>query len=350
MVELGPNGYPIVCDIEIVPIAVLPDRLRSVFPYDFFNAMQSKCFPSVYNTTDNFVLSAPTGSGKTAVLEIAICNFMVHASSSNVQQAKIIYQAPTKALCSERRRDWSQKFGCLGLNCEELTGDSDQAQLRHVQNADIIITTPEKWDSVTRKWHDHRRLMKLVRLFLIDEVHILKEDRGASLEAVVSRMKSVGHDVRFVALSATIPNSDDIAAWLGRNSSSPHLPAIREVFGEKFRPVLIEKHVLGLQSNAQNEFQFEQICNNRLSAASAIVCIWRVCAKLTSEPSLVDVITKYTHGKSIMIFCFTRTSTEATAKALAHLWKLSSAGEKLWHATDSAPKLQDPNLAGCSYL
>ncbi|MFL5587016.1 MAG: DEAD/DEAH box helicase, partial [Ktedonobacteraceae bacterium] len=62
---------------------------------------------------------------------------------------------------------------------------------------------------------DHVKLMQLVKLFLLDEVHVLKDSRGATLEAVVSRMKSIGSNVRFVALSATVPNSEDIATWLG---------------------------------------------------------------------------------------------------------------------------------------
>lgn len=263
MTYTSATGVPIAAGIELVSRRLLPDRFQSIFPFPYFNAIQSKCFSHVYSGQDNFVLSAPTGSGKTAVLELAICRFVISSLGAEAQRAKIIYQAPTKALCSERQRDWSRKFGQVGLQCEELTGDTEQAQLRHVQNADIIITTPEKWDSVTRKWRDHRKLMELIRLFLVDEVHILREDRGASLEAVVSRMKSVSKNVRFIALSATIPNNDDIAAWLGKNTDSHHLPASQQVFGEQFRPVLLQKHVLGFSSNAQSEFQFEQVCNNK---------------------------------------------------------------------------------------
>jgi ATP-dependent DNA helicase HFM1/MER3 len=102
--------------------------------------------------------------------------------------------------------------------------------------------------------------MELVKLFLIDEVHILKEERGASLEAVVSRMKSVG-GVRFVALSATVPNSDDIATWLGRNPNDFRTPARRETFGEDFRPVKLNKYVVGLQSSG-NDFQFDNMCTD----------------------------------------------------------------------------------------
>lgn len=56
----------------------------------------------------------------------------------------------------------------------------------------IIITTPEKWDMVTRRWREHSQLVEVIKLFLIDEVHILNDQtRGPVLEAVVSRMKTI---------------------------------------------------------------------------------------------------------------------------------------------------------------
>lgn len=171
--------------------------------------------------------------------------------------------APTKALCSERQVDWSRRFSGLGLKVMELTGDTEGSETRAVAGADLVVTTPEKWDSITRKWRDHAKLIELVRLFLIDEVHILKEDRGAILEAVVSRMKSVGTGVRFVALSATVPNVEDIAAWLARNGDTSNQPAGMKVFGEEFRPVRFQKHVVGLQCNGNNDWQFEKTCNKR---------------------------------------------------------------------------------------
>jgi hypothetical protein len=244
---------PVIQGITLVPTAALPDQLRSVFKFDIFNAIQSKCFDTVFHTNDNIVVSAPTSSGKTVLMELAICRLVAECKG---QDFKVIYQAPTKSLCAERHRDWQQKFRVLNLQCAELTGDTESGQLRDVQKAHIIITTPEKWDSVTRKWRDHVKLMQMVKLFLVDEVHILKDERGATLEAVVSRMKSVVSDIRFVALSATVPNSDDIATWLGKNSTTQHLPACREVFGESFRPVQLKKHVYGFESRS-NDFAFE---------------------------------------------------------------------------------------------
>ena len=256
--EVG-HAPPTVQGIRLVPATELPDRFRSLFTFPIFNAVQSKCFAVAFKSNDSVVLSAPTGSGKTVVMELAICRLM---ASHSCEQFKVVYQAPTKSLCSERFRDWQAKFGTLDVQCAELTGDTDYNQLRSVQNATIIITTPEKWDSVTRKWKDHARLMQLVKLFLIDEVHVLKDSRGATLEAVVSRMKSVGSNVRFVALSATVPNSEDIASWLGKSSTAQLLPAHLEVFGEEYRPVQLQKYVYGYNVK-QNDFAFDSVLTNK---------------------------------------------------------------------------------------
>lgn len=59
-----------------------------------------------------------------------------------------------------------------------------------------------------------------IALVLIDEVHLLNDPRGAALEAIVSRIKilSSNHElrssplasVRLLAVSATIPNIEDL--------------------------------------------------------------------------------------------------------------------------------------------
>ena len=50
--------------------------------------------------------------------------------------------APIKALCSQRFDDWKKKFGPIGLNCKELTGDTVMDDLFEIQHAHIIMTTP----------------------------------------------------------------------------------------------------------------------------------------------------------------------------------------------------------------
>ena len=51
----------------------------------------------------------------------------------------------------------------------------------------MIVTTPEKWDVVTRKSTGDVALAQIVKLLIIDEVHLLHEDRGAVIECLVAR-------------------------------------------------------------------------------------------------------------------------------------------------------------------
>ena len=50
--------------------------------------------------------------------------------------------APIKALCSERYHDWNNKFSPLGLNCTELTGDTNIEDFQALQRSHIVFTTP----------------------------------------------------------------------------------------------------------------------------------------------------------------------------------------------------------------
>ncbi|KAK2627341.1 hypothetical protein QTJ16_003307 [Diplocarpon rosae] len=312
------NTPPMAHGIQLVSPYELPDRFRQVFPYELFNAVQSKCFAPIYKTNDNVVVSAPTGSGKTALLELAICRLI---EGQGAGQFKIVYQAPTKSLCSERMRDWSKKFSHINHPCAELTGDTSLAEMARVREASIIVTTPEKWDSITRKWTDHQKLVQMVKLFLIDEVHILKDSRGATLEAVVSRMKTNGANVRFVALSATVPNSEDIATWLGRDHTNHQIPAHREIFGEDFRPVRLQKHVHGYDGNF-NDYAFEKFLDGKL-------------------PGLIG---QYSQKKPIMVFCFTRKSCEGAATILAEWWTRQSPSERAWSPPSKSRTVSNRDL------
>lgn len=315
------HAPPIANGINLVsPRELLPDRFRAVFPYDVFNAVQSKSFEHAYLTDDNLVVSAPTGSGKTAILELAICK-IAHLRGS--ESFKIVYLCPLKALCAERANDWRQKFSLLAMEVAELTGDTSEAEMKRVRQATIIITTPEKWDSITRSWSDHRKLLDLVELFLIDEVHILKESRGSTLEAVVSRMKTRGANVRFVALSATVPNSDDVASWLGRDHNTPGVPALRLTFGEEFRPVKLQRFVYGFDRRT-NDYQFDTF--------------------LTEQ--LYPHIAKHSQKKPILVFCQTRKSCQSSAKKLAEEWNERQPESRPWPEPRERIPVISPELQG----
>ena len=71
------------------------------------------------------------------------------------------------------------------MTVRELTGDVHLTK-QQIDETQVIITTPEKWDIVTRK-SGERTYLELVKLIIIDEIHLLHDSRGPVLEAIVSR-------------------------------------------------------------------------------------------------------------------------------------------------------------------
>ena len=99
----------------------------------------------------------------------------------------------------------------------ELTGDVTP-DMRAISKADVIVTTPEKWDGVSRSWQT-RNYVQDVALLVIDEIHLLGDERGPVLEVIVSRTNFISshteRGVRVVGLSTALANARDLADWLG---------------------------------------------------------------------------------------------------------------------------------------
>ncbi|XP_019386675.1 PREDICTED: probable ATP-dependent DNA helicase HFM1 isoform X3 [Crocodylus porosus] len=313
-------------------VTEVPPPFRNIFKdFPYFNYIQSKALDDLLYTDRNFVICAPTGSGKTVMFELAITRLLMEVPMPWLN-IKIVYMAPIKALCSQRFDDWKEKFGPIGLSCKELTGDTVVDDLFEIQHAHIIMTTPEKWDSMTRKWRDNS-LVQLVRLFLIDEVHVVKdESRGATLEVVVSRMKTVQSSVsrssenpntfpsmRFVAVSATIPNAEDIAEWLTDGKK----PAVCLKIDENHRPVKLRKVVLGFPcSGNQTEFKFD----------------------LTLNYKIASVIQTYSEQKPALVFCATRKGVQQAASVFAKDAKFIMTTEQKQRLQRSANSIKDSKL------
>lgn len=61
-----------------------------------------------------------------------------------------------------------------------------QLSKRELAETQMIVTTPEKWDVITRKGGDVA-VASLVKLLIIDEVHLLNDERGPVIETLVAR-------------------------------------------------------------------------------------------------------------------------------------------------------------------
>ena len=132
------------------------------------------------------LVCAPTGAGKTNVALLTILHEIKKTIESQGmikrEELKIIYVAPMKALAQEVVAKFTKHLQCLGLIVRELTGDM-QLTRQEIQETQVIVTTPEKWDVISRKAGDNTLVQK-VKLLILDEVHLLASDRGRSFRYI----------------------------------------------------------------------------------------------------------------------------------------------------------------------
>lgn len=174
-------------------------------------------------------------------------------------KSKCVYIAPLKSLARERLKEWRSKFSSLKWSVLELSGDTSYDS-NSIQRADILVCTPEKWDLITRGWRDphKKQFVSQVKLLIMDEIHLLGEERGAVLEAIVSRTRFISKQVtsesesedemtRILGLSTALANPTDLADWMGINTEAYDATKNRGLynFRPSVRPIPMEVHIQG---------------------------------------------------------------------------------------------------------
>eukprot|EP00934_Nitzschia_sp_Nitz4_P001789 Nitzschia sp. Nitz4//scaffold122_size67431//34001//40615//NITZ4_006086-RA/size67431-augustus-gene-0.57-mRNA-1//-1//CDS//3329534406//1789//frame0 len=270
---------------------------------DSLNPMQSAVFETAFNRRENLLVCAPTGAGKTNVAMLALTahfrdvGLIGHNPRNTLETgAKVVYIAPMKALAQEVVEKYSVKLKPLGLIVRELTGDM-QLTRAEAQRANVLVTTPEKWDVVTRKaGNDALSLGNQCGLLIIDEVHLLADERGAVIESVVARLNRVMQSrqvqIRIVGLSATLPNYQDVATFLRVPERALYF------FGPEHRPVPLQQQFIGVRGKRKGEI------DNAMDAA---------CYE-----TVVDSLKR---GYQVMVFVHSRKGTGDAATALAQAAK-----------------------------
>ncbi|GJR72085.1 DExH-box ATP-dependent RNA helicase DExH12-like protein [Tanacetum coccineum] len=122
-----PEKYPPpteLLDLQPLPVTALRNPLYESLYQEFkhFNPIQTQAFTVLYNTDDNVLVAAPTGSGKTVCAEFSVLRNHQKGGESVM---RAVYIAPVEALAKERYSEWKKKFGDgLGLEVSMLTGET----------------------------------------------------------------------------------------------------------------------------------------------------------------------------------------------------------------------------------
>ncbi|KAI9674382.1 MAG: ATP-dependent RNA helicase mtr4 [Trizodia sp. TS-e1964] len=187
-------------DYDYVPISEHKAPLTPARTWPFtLDPFQQVSIASI-ERDESVLVSAHTSAGKTVVAEYAIAQ-----SLKNNQ--RVIYTSPIKALSNQKFREFTAEFGDVGL----MTGD-----VTINPTATCLVMTTEILRSMLYRGSE---IMREVAWVIFDEIHYMRDKtRGVVWEETIILLPD---KVRYVFLSATIPNAMQFAEWITKTHNQP---------------------------------------------------------------------------------------------------------------------------------
>ncbi|MEM2116074.1 MAG: DEAD/DEAH box helicase [Candidatus Woesearchaeota archaeon] len=255
------------------------------------------------------IVSAGTGTGKTLIADYVI-------EKALKERRRVIYTSPIKALSNQKFRDFKKQYGnAVGL----LTGD---VTINH--DAQIQIMTTE----IYRNMLLNKEYFDDLQYVIFDEVHYLNDPERGTIweEAIIFSPKHV----RFLCLSATIPNASELANWIKLIHNHEvdviiynkrAVPLEHYVFTNESGIVELEKFhpQAGKKKNKQNKPQISNI---------------EILIKELKEMNKLPVI----------VFSFSRKKTWKNAELIASLFDFTTDEEKRYISNFFNRNIEDESL------
>lgn len=277
---------------------ILPRPFLKIFPSEF-NLVQKHSFHDIWNTGSNILVQAPTGSGKTVLAKIAFLKTLL-------QPGKGIYVGPLRALNDEKGKEFLE-FSSFDWKVQTILGGSFFSA-HDFQFIDLLLTTPEKLLSLFYSFD-----LSPFTTIVIDEIHLLGEQkRGAYLEFILLELRRKYPTTRIIGLSATIPNSQELASWLR---------AVPLVFGSEFRSSNLNVKVFTVEQNSHN--------------IAKIVKGYQICKKFLPG--------------QVLLFSTSRANVQYYAKKI-HEWLVRDASPHQLELTYANNRLSEFSTSGVAFF
>ncbi|MDO5576908.1 MAG: DEAD/DEAH box helicase [Fibrobacter sp.] len=241
---------------------------------------------------ESLIVAAPTGCGKTLIAEYAV-------DVSLQCGKKVVYTAPIKALSNQKFRDFRKRFGdeIVGIQTGDVTINPD---------APLLIMTTEIFRNLILESSD--RLANIYYV-IFDEIHYLDDpERGTVWEESIILAP---REIRFMCLSATVPNVKQLATWMGtvRNTTF-------RVIEETHRPIPLNHFFFSPKFGLMNLKGIKrQYRKNPLERKKFL-------RRKPSSRRIIDYV--ISHGQlPVLYFCFNRRACEYNAELHSKLKLLS---------------------------
>ncbi|KAH6851134.1 rRNA-processing arch domain-containing protein [Chaetomium sp. MPI-CAGE-AT-0009] len=210
-------------DYEYIPLSEHKAPADPARTYPFrLDPFQALSVASI-EREESVLVSAHTSAGKTVVAEYAIAQCLK-------RNQRVIYTSPIKALSNQKYRDFQADFGDVGL----MTGD-----VTINPTASCLVMTTEILRSMLYRGSE---IMREVAWVIFDEIHYMRDKtRGVVWEETIILLPD---KVRYVFLSATIPNAFQFAEWIAKI----HRQACHVVYTD-FRPTPLQNYFFPAGTN-----------------------------------------------------------------------------------------------------
>lgn len=201
---------------------------RKPSTWEFFPSQIEAIRGGFLTSNESFSLQMPTGAGKTTLCETLL---FWHLKSNPNDVAVMV--VPYRSLASELRETLVRSLNSLNIAARCAYGGTVPTgnEIHDLASIRVVIATPEALIGLIGA---DPEFAKRIALVICDEGHLLdNEGRGIGLELLLARLRGrQERPIRFVFMSAIVPNIEEINAWLGGTNEtvvrSTYRPAIAE--------------------------------------------------------------------------------------------------------------------------
>jgi len=227
---------------------------------------------------EDWLISAPTGSGKTKMGEWAITKALDAGD-------RAAYLAPLKAIVEERLSEWQCTYSAFEVG--SFTGSAKRNSKPTTER--LLLFTPEKLASYLMNWKAHLDWLSSLSVVVIDEFHLIADlSRGATLEAAINRLQRINPYVRIVGLSATVSNVSELADWLNAR-----------VYETEWRPIPVSHRLRRFKKATDKvEMLCEEITDTKAAGGKTLVFVnsRRRAEAVAMQLQEMGFVIKHTHA------------------------------------------------------
>ncbi len=246
---------------------------------------QRDVISDVLTPKKSIVVGMPTSARKSLLAQMQIL-FSIHNYRTKEFKPTVCYIVSTNALIDQVKYDLQSDFKEFGFRIETVLPyydvDEIENEILMQEHIDILISTPEKLESLVRQNHP---AIRNTRLVIMDEAHNLGgNSRGSKFELVLASIKQNMREANFLLLSPFINNAKEISEWLAdspRNASTISI---------EWSPT---KQYIGCnllkRNKTESVLQFYQSSRNQLGSENIEVALSSVPQKVREELKLESI-------------------------------------------------------------